>query len=81
MATRIKIEPRVVRGMVETHPRMREMRTALETRYGATKEESLAFAEDLLGSAVQRFGLKYADAMTERLAHLFDLRDQASMVV
>jgi hypothetical protein len=81
MATRVKVEARVVRGMVETHPRMRTMREALETRYGATEEESLAFAEDLLGSAVQRFGLKYSDAMTERLAHLFDLRDQASMVV
>ena len=78
---KIRFEPKVVRDMVNTHPRIQKMRSALERRYGASKERSGDFAEQLLTSAVTRFGGKYADAMTERMVHLFELRDQASRVV
>lgn len=81
MAARINVEPRLVRAMVESHPKLQEMRNVLETRYGASKEQSGEFVHGLLGAAVQRVGAKYADAMAQRLAHLFDLREQAALVV
>ena len=77
----IRFEPRAVRDMVETNGHIAKMRRALEDGYGATAEQSGKFAEDLLTSAVRRFGVKYAEAMSERLAHLFELRDQASAIV
>lgn len=81
MARKIRFDPKVVGAAVDSHPRIREMRGALEQNYGASEAQSRTFAEGLLTAAVMKFGAKYADAISERLAQLFKRRDQARQVV
>ena len=81
MARTIRFNRKVVEAAIESNPRIREMRRTLEDNYGASEAQSRTFAEELLTTAVVKFGAKYADAMSERLAQLFKRRDQARQVV
>ncbi len=79
--TRFHIDPKVIGQAVETHPKMRELRGAVERRYGVSEGRARGFAEVLLEGSVQRFGTKYLDAMVGHLTHMFEQRDLAANVL
>ena len=77
----IKVNPKLISAAVDKHPSMLELRGAVKSRFKANDATARSFAEGLLTRAVERFGAKYLNEMSDRITRIFERREQAAHVV
>src|SRR5258706_15009929 len=80
-AHEIHVEPRFVRAKVKSNESMVELRKAVKERFRVSDDQAGSFAEGLLTRAVEKFGTKYLDAMSEHIERMFRLRGEAANVI
>jgi hypothetical protein len=77
----IHVNPELIAAAVEKNASMRELQSAVKSRYKTNDGTARAFAEGLLTRAVERFGAKYLGEMAERITQIFENRERAAAIV